>query len=114
MFSLGFTEILIILIVVLVIWGPQKLPDLAKTIGKVMADFRSTAFEVKNEFEEISKNDVNKSPKELPSTTYSKPETKESKTETVDPVVIDTKEDYYYRENENNNNKNDDIDSSRV
>jgi TatA/E family protein of Tat protein translocase len=39
-FDLGPMEILLILIVALVIWGPGKIPELARTLGKTLRAFR--------------------------------------------------------------------------
>jgi sec-independent protein translocase protein TatB len=47
MFSLGTTEILVILVVALLIIGPSKLPEVAKTLGKGMAEFRRMSSDVK-------------------------------------------------------------------
>ncbi len=40
MLGLGFPEIAVILLLVLVLFGPKKLPDLARTIGKGLAEFK--------------------------------------------------------------------------
>jgi len=47
MFGIGITEIIIILIVALLVVGPKKLPELAKTLGRGMAEFRKTADDFK-------------------------------------------------------------------
>ena len=46
MFGLGGTEIVIIVVVALLIFGPSKLPELAKTIGKAMNEFKKATTEV--------------------------------------------------------------------
>ncbi len=51
MFGIGFTEILIILIVALVIIGPEKLPELTKTIGKAFNEFKRTSNDIKRTFD---------------------------------------------------------------
>ncbi|MDP3879005.1 MAG: twin-arginine translocase TatA/TatE family subunit [Dehalococcoidales bacterium] len=38
--DMGPMEILLILIVALIIWGPDKLPELARTVGKTLRTFR--------------------------------------------------------------------------
>ena len=38
--NLGFGEILIILVLILVLFGPQKIPELAATAGRFIAQFR--------------------------------------------------------------------------
>ncbi len=43
MFGLGMPEILLILGLALIIIGPKKLPDLAKTLGKSMREFKGAA-----------------------------------------------------------------------
>jgi sec-independent protein translocase protein TatB len=58
MFGIGSTEFLIILIVALVLIGPQKLPDLMRTVGKGLAEFRRMSTDVKSTLErEIQKAD---------------------------------------------------------
>ena len=48
MFGIGITEIIVILIVALLVVGPKKLPELARTLGKGMAEFRKTADDFKD------------------------------------------------------------------
>jgi Tat protein translocase TatB subunit len=43
MLGIGMQEILIILAVALIVIGPKRLPDLAKTLGKGFAEFRKAA-----------------------------------------------------------------------
>ena len=45
--SIGTSELILIGIIALIFLGPRKLPQIAKTIGKTMADFRSTTNEFK-------------------------------------------------------------------
>ena len=40
-------DLLVILVIALIVFGPKKLPELAKTIGKMMGEFKKTAEEVK-------------------------------------------------------------------
>ena len=49
--SIGTSELIVIAVVALMFLGPRKLPQIAKTIGKTMADFRSTANEFKSTWE---------------------------------------------------------------
>lgn len=46
--SLGTSELILIGIVALIFLGPRKLPQIARTIGKTMADFRNTTNEFKS------------------------------------------------------------------
>lgn len=49
--SLGTAELILIGIVALIFLGPRKLPSIAKTIGKTMADLRNTTNEFKSTWE---------------------------------------------------------------
>jgi len=40
MFGLGYQELLLILVIVLVLFGGSKLPDLAKSLGRSMKEFK--------------------------------------------------------------------------
>lgn len=40
MFNLGFTEMAVIFVVALLVFGPHKLPELARNLGKSLAEFR--------------------------------------------------------------------------
>jgi sec-independent protein translocase protein TatB len=43
---------IVVFIVVLVVFGPQKLPELARSLGKLMAEFRKASTDFKSAFEE--------------------------------------------------------------
>lgn len=49
MFGLGFGEIIVILVVVLLVFGPEKLPEVARTLGRTMAEFRRTVDDIRGE-----------------------------------------------------------------
>jgi len=64
--SIGFPEIIMIFLVVLLLFGPKKLPDFAKTFGKTIREFRKTINEAKATIEEeIEKADVTGDLKEI-------------------------------------------------
>ncbi len=50
--SLGWPEILIILVIALIIFGPRKLPELGKTLGQSLAQFRRASEDFKRTWEE--------------------------------------------------------------
>jgi len=57
--SIGFPEVILIFVVVLLLFGPKKLPDFAKTFGKAIREFRKTVNEAKSTIEEeIEKADI--------------------------------------------------------
>lgn len=53
--SIGTSELILIGIVALIFLGPRRLPEIARKIGKIMADFRSTT----NEFKQTWEREVN-------------------------------------------------------
>jgi TatA/E family protein of Tat protein translocase len=50
--SLGWQEIIVIFILALIVFGPRKLPELGKTIGKGLAEFKKASNELKQTWEE--------------------------------------------------------------
>lgn len=48
---LGMQEMLIIMVVALIVFGPRKLPQIGKTLGKSLAEFRRTSTELRNTLE---------------------------------------------------------------
>ena len=49
--SLGWPEIMVILVIALVIFGPRKLPQLGRTLGKALGEFRRATNDLKNTLE---------------------------------------------------------------
>ncbi len=69
MFGLGGQELLLILFVVLLFFGPSKLPELARGLGKGMREFKKAQADLENEFNKAvetvaSKNDEDVSAKD--------------------------------------------------
>ena len=58
-FDMGVLEILLILIIALIVWGPGKVPEVARTIGRAVSALRKMSFDlttqVKKELEEEEK-----------------------------------------------------------
>ena len=47
MFGIGMPEMILILAVALIVIGPKKLPDLAKSLGKAMGEFKKATSDLK-------------------------------------------------------------------
>lgn len=47
---MGFTELLVILAIVLLLFGPKKLPELARSLGQAMKEFKKGQEEIENTF----------------------------------------------------------------
>jgi len=50
--SLGMQELIVIFLLALIVFGPRKLPELGKTIGKGLAEFKKASNELKHTWEE--------------------------------------------------------------
>ncbi len=57
MFGIGMPELLLILALALIVLGPKKLPELARALGKGMAELRRATDEIKDEFRQME-NDI--------------------------------------------------------
>ncbi len=51
MFGIGPTELIVILVIALLVIGPKKLPDLAKSLGKGLAEFRRATSDITTELD---------------------------------------------------------------
>lgn len=58
MFDIGFQELIIIFIVALLVFGPDKLPEIAKTLGKWVVEIRRGINIAKSQMEEELKEEV--------------------------------------------------------
>ena len=64
--SLSPLEILIVGVIALIVFGPQKLPEIARTIGRAAHELRRMASEVRSEFEMGLDDDVEDEPEDEP------------------------------------------------
>lgn len=60
--SIGFGEILVILLLGLIIFGPRRLPEMGRTVGRSLREFRRAAADLRAEIESDVDDDVPKVP----------------------------------------------------
>ena len=82
MFGIGMPELILILALALILLGPRRLPEIARALGKGLAEFRRATDELKEEFrqveQEIEESSAQPPASEEPSIAASTPPTKES------------------------------------
>lgn len=64
--SIGPFEIILILIVALLVFGPRRLPEIGRSVGKGMREFRKASSELREEFERVGDVDLEEPPSPVP------------------------------------------------
>ena len=92
MFGIGMPEMILILALALIVIGPKKLPDLAKSLGRALGEFKKATSDLKRsmEIEEIS--EVKKSFDELNEDINQSLKGDIGSTDTSSKASVDTKE----------------------
>jgi Tat protein translocase TatB subunit len=54
MFGIGMTELIVIFAIALIVLGPKRLPELARSLGRGIAEFRRASNDLRREFMETS------------------------------------------------------------
>jgi TatA/E family protein of Tat protein translocase len=49
--SLGIPELIVIFVVVLLVFGPKRLPEIGRTLGKALGEFKKATDDLKNTIE---------------------------------------------------------------
>jgi len=62
--NIGLPELMIIMVLALLVFGPKKLPEIGRTIGKAVREFKKSTDEIKDKFEEQIRVDEFKSLKD--------------------------------------------------
>ena len=69
--SIGMPEMVIILVIALIIFGPRKLPDLGRSLGKSLAEFKRASNDLRSTLEEEIRLEEQKTKVEPPGTAES-------------------------------------------
>jgi Tat protein translocase TatB subunit len=54
MFGIGMTELMVILVVGLLVLGPKRLPGVARSLGRSLAEFRRASNDLRREFSDVA------------------------------------------------------------
>jgi len=64
MFGMGMQELVVVLVIALIVFGPGKLPDMGSSIGKAIKDFKRAMAEPEEKSGELSEAKKNENKKE--------------------------------------------------
>jgi Tat protein translocase TatB subunit len=90
--GMGPAELLLIFVIALIVFGPGKLPDLARTLGKAMREIRRMSLEVTAEFAKELRDveAISKEVKETTETIKQAADIKKTLAEAVEPALPST------------------------
>ena len=83
--SIGMPELIIIFVIALIIFGPRKLPELGRSLGKSIAEFKKASNELKSTLEEEIRLEEQRSTLEASKATHASA----SPTATIPPAAVD-------------------------
>ena len=93
-FGVGLPEVTVILILALLIFGPKKLPELGRQLGKTLKSIKKASNEFQNEIDQVmNEDDRDESPKSI----------KSNQTNEINQEKIDS-ENKNFSKKENSNN----------
>lgn len=72
--NIGFPELIVVLIVALLVFGPKRLPEVGKSLGKGMREFRRATTELKDQFDRSVDDDDDEAPSPSTARTLPDPE----------------------------------------
>jgi len=57
MFRFGMGELVVILLIILILFGAKRLPEIARSLAKSVKEFKKAGKEIKDDVEEVVKED---------------------------------------------------------
>ena len=93
MFGIGTTELLVILAIALLVLGPRRLPELARSLGRGLAEFRRASTDLRREVLEVTDDANIDPPSDSDEESEAKPQESPSKvpeSPSTDPAAKDT------------------------
>jgi sec-independent protein translocase protein TatA len=72
-FGIGLPEMILILVVALLVFGPKKLPEVGRSMGKAIRSFQDASKEFENEFKREAEQITNPAPQTMEATLEEKP-----------------------------------------
>lgn len=60
MFKFGMGELVVIFLIILLLFGAAKLPEIARALGKSIKEFKKAGKEIKSDLTEVTKDDQKK------------------------------------------------------
>jgi sec-independent protein translocase protein TatA len=95
--NLGMQEIILIFIIALIVFGPRKLPEIGKTIGKGLAEFKRASNELKQTWEDEvqidkQKEEMSKVLNESTAKTTEIVQEIKNDLNSINPISVETKE----------------------
>ena len=58
MFKFGMGELVVILLIVLLLFGASRLPEIARSLAKSIGEFKKAGKEIKGDIEEVTKDET--------------------------------------------------------
>lgn len=89
MFGIGMTELLVILAVALIVFGPSRLPELARSLGRAMNEFKRASTDLRQTLHEATQ-EAPPAPAPAPAPPVIAPPVAAAPTATAEPAAAAT------------------------